>query len=133
MDYLETTIEIYRKAAESPDIGLCCTTTPVMALPELNIPKKMQDMNYGCGTTVNPGDLINNPKILYVGVGGGMELLQFSYFNRTNDGVIGVDTVDKMLEVCKKKYVAGRRTKFLVQKRIYKFQKGRCVESSDTR
>ena len=42
----------------------------------------MQEMNYGCGTTVHPRDLVRSPKILYVGVGGGMELLQFAYFSR---------------------------------------------------
>jgi len=55
-------------------------------------------MNYGCGSTVHPRDLINNPSILYVGVGGGMELLQFSYFSRRKGAVIGVDPVDEMLE-----------------------------------
>ena len=100
MNYLETTIDIYKKAAETPDVGLCCTTTPVWALPGLSIPKKMQEMNYGCGSTVHPRDLINNPKILYVGVGGGMELLQFSYFSRQAGGVIGVDVVDEMLDAC---------------------------------
>jgi len=57
----------------------------------------MLEMNYGCGSTVNPRDLINNPKILYVGVGGGMELLQFAYFSRQKSGVVGVDVVDEML------------------------------------
>jgi len=57
-------------------------------------------MNYACGSTVNPRDLINNPKVLYVGVGGGMELLQFSYFNRRPGGVIGVDLVPEMLMAC---------------------------------
>jgi len=95
--YLETTKDIYKKAAETPDVGLCCTTTPVWAFPGLDIPKKMQEMNYGCGSTVNPRDLINDPKILYVGVGGGMELLQFSYFSRQKEGVVGVDVVDEML------------------------------------
>jgi len=55
-------------------------------------------MNYGCGSTVHARDLSNNPKMLYVGVGGGMELLQFSYFNRQRGGVVGVDVVDEMLE-----------------------------------
>ena len=58
-------------------------------------------MNYGCGSTVNPRDLVNNPKILYVGVGGGMELLQFSYFSRQKGGVTGVDVVNEMLQACK--------------------------------
>lgn len=97
MSYLETTKDIYKKAAETPDVGLCCTTTPVWAFPGLEIPKIMQQMNYGCGSTVHPRDLVNNPKILYVGVGGGMELLQFSYFSRQPEGVIGVDVVDEML------------------------------------
>ncbi len=98
--YLETTTNIYKEAAEKPKVGLCCTTTPVWHLPGLNIPKRMLEMNYGCGSTVNPRDLVNNPKILYVGVGGGMELLQFSYFSRQTSGVTGVDIVDEMLNAC---------------------------------
>ncbi|MDC0230948.1 arsenosugar biosynthesis arsenite methyltransferase ArsM [Aureispira] len=95
--YLEKTIDVYKQAAGKPDVGLCCTTTPIWQLPDLNIPKIMKEMNYGCGSTVNPRDLVNNPNILYVGVGGGMELLQFSYFNRNKGAVIGVDVVDEML------------------------------------
>lgn len=98
--YLETTKNIYKKAALKPDVGLCCTTTPVWQFPELTIPTKMLDMNYGCGSTVNPRDLVNNPNILYVGVGGGMELLQFSYFSRKTGAVIGVDPVVEMIDVC---------------------------------
>ncbi len=96
--YLETTKNVYKEAAENPDVGLCCTTTPVWQLPGLEIPKIMLDMNYGCGSTVNPRDLVNGPSILYVGVGGGMELLQFSYFSRRPGGVVGLDVVDEMLE-----------------------------------
>ncbi|UII34211.1 arsenosugar biosynthesis arsenite methyltransferase ArsM [Fulvivirga ulvae] len=96
--YLQTTKDVYKKAAENPDVGLCCTTTPVWQLPELQIPKKMLDMNYGCGSTVNPRDLVNDPTVLYVGVGGGMELLQFAYFSRRKAGVIGLDVVDEMLQ-----------------------------------
>ncbi|MDH3795527.1 MAG: arsenosugar biosynthesis arsenite methyltransferase ArsM, partial [Flavobacteriaceae bacterium] len=55
----------------------------------------------GCGSTVSAQDLINDPKILYVGVGGGMELLQFSYFSRQPGGVTGVDVVDEMLDACR--------------------------------
>lgn len=100
MSYLAVTEDVYKKAAETPDVGLCCTTSPIWRLPELEIPSKMLEMNYGCGTTVNPRDLVDNPKILYVGVGGGMEVLQFSYFSRQKEGVIGVDVVDEMLTVC---------------------------------
>lgn len=95
--YLETTKDLYRAAALTPDVGLCCTTSPIWQLPGLDMPKIMQEMNYGCGTTVHPRDLVNNPNILYVGVGGGMELLQFSYFSRKKGGVIGVDVVNEML------------------------------------
>jgi SAM-dependent methyltransferase len=106
-NYLETTKNVYRDAALTPDVGLCCTTTPVWLLPELDMPVIMQQMNYGCGSTVNPRDLSNNPKVLYVGVGGGMELLQFAYFNRTKAGVIGVDVVDEMLEASRKNFLVA--------------------------
>jgi len=98
MSYLETTKDLYRDAALTPDVGLCCTTTPIWQLPGLDIPSRMLEMNYGCGSTVNPRDLVNDPRILYVGAGGGMELLQFAYFNRHKGGVVGVDVVDEMLE-----------------------------------
>jgi SAM-dependent methyltransferase len=101
-DYLEITRNVYKEAAENPQVGLCCTTTPVWQFPGLVIPKKMMEMNYGCGSTVNPSDLVGDPRILYVGVGGGMELLQFSYFSRQPGGVTGVDVVDEMLEACEK-------------------------------
>ena len=102
--YLETTKDLYSEAALTPDVGLCCTTTPVWAFPDLDIPKRMLEMNYGCGSTVHPRDLVNNPRILYVGVGGGMELLQFSYFSRQPQGVIGVDVVDEMIDACHKNF-----------------------------
>ena len=65
-------------------------------------------MNYGCGSTVHARDLSNQPKILYVGVGGGMELLQFAYFSRQKSGVIGVDVVDEMLEASKKNFLEAQ-------------------------
>ena len=69
----------------------------------------MQEMNYGCGSTVHARDLTNNPKMLYVGVGGGMELLQFSYFNRQKGGVIGLDVVDEMLEASRKNFMEAEQ------------------------
>lgn len=100
MTYLETTRDFYRQAAETPDAGLCCTTTPIWTLPGLAMPERMLEMNYGCGSTVHPRDLVGEPTILYVGVGGGMELLQFSYFSRRPGGVIGVDPVAEMRRAC---------------------------------
>lgn len=99
--YLSTTKDVYKEAALNPDKGLCCTTTPVWQLPNLKIPEKMLEMNYGCGSTVNPRDLVNNPSILYVGVGGGMEVLQFAYFSRKKSGVIGIDPVSEMINACR--------------------------------
>jgi SAM-dependent methyltransferase len=103
-NYLETTHKVYKEAALSPDVGLCCTTNPVWELPGLKIPGIMQEMNYGCGSTVHARDLTNNPRTLYVGVGGGMELLQFAYFNRQKAGVIGVDVVEEMLQASRNNF-----------------------------
>lgn len=99
--YLEITQDVYRQAALEPEIGLCCTTTPIWRLPELSIPQRMLEMNYGCGSTVHPRDLADHPTVLYVGVGGGMELLQFAYFSRHRGAVIGVDLVEEMLSACR--------------------------------
>lgn len=101
ISYLSTTRDVYREAALNPQQGLCCTTAPVWQLPDLAIPKKMLAMNYGCGSTVHPRDLVNSPTVLYVGVGGGMEVLQFAYFSRRVGGVIGLDVVDEMLATCR--------------------------------
>lgn len=109
MGYLETTKDVYKEAALTPDVGLCCTTTPMWQLPGLDMPKIMEEMNYGCGSTVHPRDLVNEPNILYVGVGGGMELLQFSYFSRKKDGVVGLDVVDEMLEASAKNFVEAEK------------------------
>lgn len=109
MSYLDTTKDVYRAAALQPQVGLCCTTTPVWQLPGLSVPKRMLEMNYGCGSTVNPRDLVNNPTILYVGVGGGMELLQFAYFSRRPAAVIGIDVVDEMLEASRQNFVEAEK------------------------
>ncbi len=104
MSYLDATVDLYTEAALTPDVGLCCTTTPIWRFPGLEIPKKMQEMNYGCGSTISAQDLINSPKVLYVGVGGGMELLQFAYFSRQKGGVIGIDIVNEMLDACRENF-----------------------------
>ena len=124
MSYLDTTHDVYKEAALSPDIGLCCTTNPIWELPGLKIPKVMQEMNYGCGSTVHARDLTNNPKILYVGVGGGMELLQFAYFSRQKDGVIGVDVVDEMLEASKKNFTEAEAQNPWFDKEFVSLKKG---------
>lgn len=98
MSYLETTAQFYAKAAETPQEGLCCVSTPPLQLPGLKIPEIMQQMNYGCGSTVHPTELFGEPTVLYIGVGGGIEALQFAYFCRQPGGVIAVDPVAEMRE-----------------------------------
>ena len=122
--YLETTRNVYKEAAENPNVGLCCTTTPVWQLPGLEMPKRMLEMNYGCGSTVNPRDLVNNPRILYVGVGGGMELLQFAYFSRQAGGVVGVDVVDEMLEASKQNFIEAEKLNPWFRSAFVKLKKG---------
>lgn len=122
--YLETTKNIYKTAAETPDVGLCCTTTPIWQLPGLHIPPIMQQMNYGCGSTVNPKDLVNDPKILYVGVGGGMELLQFAYFSRQKNGVMGIDVVDEMLDASKRNFIEAEKLNPWFKKEFVDLRKG---------
>jgi SAM-dependent methyltransferase len=123
-NYLDATVNLYRDAALTPDVGLCCTTTPIWKFPGLEIPKIMQEMNYGCGSTISAQDLINNPKILYVGVGGGMELLQFSYFSRQKGGVIGVDVVDEMLEASKQNFIIAEQENDWFKSEFVELKKG---------
>jgi ubiquinone/menaquinone biosynthesis C-methylase UbiE len=99
MTYLEATAKFYAEAAETPQVGLCCVSSPPLQLPGLNIPEIMQQMNYGCGSTVHPTELFGNPTVLYIGVGGGMEALQFAYFSRHSGKVIAVDPVPEMRKV----------------------------------
>lgn len=127
-NYLDTTHDVYKQAAITPDVGLCCTTTPIWQLPGLEIPSIMLQMNYGCGSTVNPRDLVRDPKILYVGVGGGMELLQFSYFSRQKGGVIGVDVVDEMLEASAKNFVLAEQKNSWFKKDFVDLRKGSALE-----
>lgn len=98
MSYLETTAKFYSEVAQTPQVGLCCVQSSPLQLPGLKVPYQMQQMNYGCGTTVHPAELINEPTVLYVGVGGGLEALQFAYFSRRSAGVIAVEPVSAMRE-----------------------------------
>ena len=94
MSYHATVQDVYRKAAESPDGSLCCVPQTARYLPGLHVPPIMHEMNYGCGTTVHLQDMTQGQRIVYVGVGGGLEALQLAYFARTPGAVIAVDPVD---------------------------------------
>ncbi|MBE7383460.1 MAG: arsenosugar biosynthesis arsenite methyltransferase ArsM [Leptolyngbya sp. SIO1E4] len=96
MSYLETTAQFYGEVAEDPMVGLCCVQSTPLQLPGLNVPALMHEMNYGCGTTVHPAELSGEPTVLYVGVGGGLEALQFAYFSRRPGAIIAVDPVASM-------------------------------------
>jgi SAM-dependent methyltransferase len=102
MTYLETVAQFYHDVAETPQVGLCCVQSSPLQLPGLTIPLPMQEMNYGCGTTVHPAELSGEPTVLYVGVGGGLEALQFAYFSRRSAAVIAVDPVTSMREAAQR-------------------------------
>jgi ubiquinone/menaquinone biosynthesis C-methylase UbiE len=98
MTYLETAAQFYSQVAQTPEVGLCCVQTTPVQLPGLKIPQEMQEMNYGCGTTVHYTELSHQPTVMYVGVGGGLEALQFAYFSRYPGAVIAIEPVAAMRE-----------------------------------
>lgn len=109
MSYLDTAHRLYRDAAASVQKSLCCTSGPRFQLPGLTIPGAMQEMNYGCGTTVHLQDLAPSLDVLYIGVGGGMEALQFAWFTRRPRSVLAVDRVPEMLEVARRNLAEAER------------------------
>lgn len=94
--YLDRVREVYADAAERPDAALCCVDGVLRTLPGLAVPDRMSEMNYGCGSTVEPDDLHGEGTVLYIGVGGGLEALQLAYFRRRTGGVIAIDPVPEM-------------------------------------
>jgi ubiquinone/menaquinone biosynthesis C-methylase UbiE len=107
MSYLETAAQFYGEVAETPQIGLCCVQSTPLQFPGLNVPDLMQQMNYGCGTTVHPAELAGDPTVLYVGVGGGLEALQFAYFSRRPGSVMAIDPVATMREAAARNLAAA--------------------------
>ncbi len=97
-DYREAVEGLYAEAAAPAQPAFCCTISASSNPPALSIPNAMLERNYGCGTTVHPNDLAGVERVLYVGVGAGMEALQFSYFLRKPGCVIAIDKVTAMLE-----------------------------------
>jgi ubiquinone/menaquinone biosynthesis C-methylase UbiE len=102
VSYHSTVQDLYRKAAEAPDGSLCCVPQSLRYLPGLVIPPIMHEMNYGCGTTIHLEDMNDGQRVLYVGVGGGLEALQLAYFTRRPGGVIAVDPVAEMREAARR-------------------------------
>ncbi len=120
----DATRDLYREAALAPDETLRCTSNPVWQLPELNVPRRMIEMNYGCGSTVHPGDLARSPSVLYVGVGGGLEVLQFAYFSRRRGAVIGLDVVDEMIAACRRNLEDAEETNAWFKQSFVDLRKG---------
>ena len=101
MAYHQTVQDLYRNAAVQPAKDLCCIAQSPKFLPGLIVPDIMHEMNYGCGSTVHLQDMRPDQRMLYVGVGGGLELLQLAYFARHVGGVIGIDPVAEMREAAR--------------------------------
>ncbi len=110
MSYHQTVENVYRDAALAPANNLCCVPLAPKYLPGLVIPDIMHEMNYGCGTTVHLQDMAPNQRVLYVGVGGGLEALQLAYFNRQPGGVVAVDPVAEMREAAAKNLTLAAET-----------------------
>ena len=127
-NYLKTAENVYREAAESPQVGLCCTSSPIWQLPELTVPAKMLSMNYGCGSTVHPRDLSPESRVLYVGVGGGMELLQFAYFSRRKASVIGIDPVSEMLDACTENLIEAEKENKWFESNFIELKNGNALQ-----
>lgn len=102
MSYHVTIQSVYREAAVEPADNLCCVPQSARYLPGLHIPQIMHEMNYGCGTTIHLQDMKFDQRVLYVGVGGGLEALQLAYFARRAGGVVAVDPVAEMRDIARK-------------------------------
>lgn len=98
MSYQQAIDELYREAAQSPIKSLCCVSQPPPTLPGLVISDLMLDMNYGCGSAAQLGKVTADDQVLYIGVGGGLELLQLAWMTRADQSVIGVDRLPEMLD-----------------------------------
>ena len=101
MSYHATVREVYREAALTPTENLCCIPQTPRYLPELNIPDIMHQMNYGCGSTVHLQDMQPDQTLLYVGVGGGLEVFQLAYFARRPGAIIAVEPVAEMRDAAR--------------------------------
>lgn len=127
-DYQTVTDDLYAEAARSPMAALCCTRTPTWQLPGLSVPRGMLERNYGCGSTVHPRDLAGAERVLYVGVGAGMEALQLAYFVRRAGGVIGIDRVPAMLETAAELLAEAERENAWFDRSFVELRQGDALE-----
>jgi SAM-dependent methyltransferase len=57
-----------------------------------------------------------------------MELLQFSYFSRQKEGVIGIDVVDEMLTACKENFIEAETQNEWFKKDYVRLEKGDALQ-----
>jgi len=105
--YLAAAQAFYDAAAEVPELGACCAQRNDLQLPGLAVPPAMEALAFSCGTTVHPGELSDAPTVLYIGVGGGLEALQFAWFSRRPGAVIAVDPAPRMRQAAQDNLAAA--------------------------
>lgn len=107
--YLAAARAFYDAAADVPALGACCAQRNDLHLPGLAVPQAMEALAFSCGTTVHPAELSDAPTVLYIGVGGGLEALQFAWFSRRPGGVIAVDSAPRMRQAAQDNLAAAAR------------------------
>jgi SAM-dependent methyltransferase len=88
----------------------------------------MLEMNYGCGSTVDPRDVRSSDTVLYVGVGGGLEALQFAFCTRRPGGVIAVDPVAEMRERARENFEEAARLNSWFRPEFVKLVDGNALD-----
>ncbi|MFO7908054.1 MAG: DUF5714 domain-containing protein [Planctomycetota bacterium] len=93
--------DFYRRAAETPKEDI---RNPVHYADELisHIPKESRVRSYGCGSPVLDADLQNGDYVVDLGSGSGVECFIASRLVGREGTVIGVDMLDRMLELSRK-------------------------------
>ena len=125
-NYLDSVADFYERVAETPAVGLCCVGGARLALPELCVPPDMEAMSYGCVSSVQPTDLSGSPRVVYVGVGGGKEALEFAYFSRAPGNVIAIEPVAAMRAVARQ-LGCRRRVQSVVRSSVRRYPRGRRI------
>ena len=92
--------EYYGKAAETPQVGLCCPTRFDEA--EIgHIPRAVVERFYGCGSPVAMTDLGEGETFLDLGSGAGIDVFIAAKKVGKSGKAIGVDMTDAMLAVAR--------------------------------
>ena len=105
--YLAAAQAFYHAAADVPALGACCAQRNDLHLPGLAVPPAMEALAFSCGTTVHPAELSDAPTVLYIGVGGGLEALQFAWFSRRPGAVIAVEPAPRMRQAAQDNLAAA--------------------------